>query len=119
MPRSTQNLLRELQECYATQRRLEAQLCDRDLPALPAAPGPTPPPVPDRLARLLHLEGQQMTPFTLARHLYTYITDHDLLDAQDRHQIHPNRRLRRALGMEEEDTLDLYNLQVYLCQLYQ
>ena len=114
---TTVETLQALRTCYAEQKRLQARLVG-ELPAVPRRAVYQPPLVPDGLASLLDLEGERMTPFQVARHLYSYIKENKLLDRKNKHVIHPNKKLRRALELEKGDELDLFNLQVYLHDLY-
>lgn len=116
--RDTENILRELRQCYSQQRKLQSQLLG-NLPTPPPAPGDQPPLIPPSMAKLLEMdENERMTPYELARHLYDYIEENELRDKKNRHVIHPSRRLRKALRVEKGDPLDFFNFQIYLHDLY-
>ena len=76
--------------------------------------------VPKKIAELLGLEPDEELPRSkVIKLLYDYMTENRLYDSKKKTKINPNRKLRRALGMNSEDGLDFYDLQLWVKKAYE
>lgn len=77
-----------------------------------------PEPIPESLHRLLKPDQDLASRFEVTLLLYRYINEHELYHA-DQKRIVPNRTMKKAFGMSDNDVLTYYNLQTWLRKLYQ
>lgn len=77
-----------------------------------------PEPIPKPLAKLLHIKEDTLPRSKVTVLIYEYFTNHKMYD-KNKKEIIPNTKIRKIFAMDEDDTIDFYNLQTWLDKVYE
>lgn len=73
-------------------------------------------PVPPELKKLLKIREDILPRSKVTSLLYQYFTDNKMYN--DKKDIIPNQKIKKIFGMKDDDTMNFYNLQIWLRKVY-
>jgi len=75
--------------------------------------------VPISLRKLLKIEEEMMPRSKVTALMYQYFKDNKMFTVKTKRRIIPNEKIKEIFGMEDDDNITFYNLQMWLKKVYQ
>ena len=78
-----------------------------------------PQPVPDSIRKMLKIdEGEEMPRPMVTSLIYEYIKKNNLHNENNKQEIIPNKEMKKAFGMNNDDAMTFQNMQTWIAKVY-